>query len=195
MATCEKKRVSPSGKIGIGNCAAVLFAQVPKKCTDPDLNLHYILLLGRFAFPPHFFLELGVCFPQTCSSAVRMFAASTSRLHYYRRIVSFPQQQIRWMPCKLDSTKNPRSFEKYPTLPPKKQSRTLPWYTHYQFSMKTLLSKKLQLQRKMSIKSTRKKISFVENWRHAHMFSFFPFLGCKTQLDHCTKISGWWTPN
>jgi len=34
LATSEKKRVSPAGKIGIWHCAAVLFLQVPKKCTD-----------------------------------------------------------------------------------------------------------------------------------------------------------------
>ena len=34
---------------------------------------------------------LGVCFPQPCSNSGRRFAASGSRLHYYRRIVSFPQ--------------------------------------------------------------------------------------------------------
>ena len=37
---------------------------------------------------------LSVCFPQTCSSAGCRFAASRSRLHYYRRIVSLPQQRI-----------------------------------------------------------------------------------------------------
>jgi len=41
-------------------------------------------------------LALGVCFSQPCSSAGRRFAASRSRLHHYRRIVSFPQQRIRW---------------------------------------------------------------------------------------------------
>ena len=31
-------------------------------------------------------LALGVCFPQTCSSAGRRFAASRSRLHYHQRL-------------------------------------------------------------------------------------------------------------
>ena len=46
MATSEKKRVSPAGKIGIWHCAAILFAQVPKKCTDLDLSLLCILVVG-----------------------------------------------------------------------------------------------------------------------------------------------------
>ena len=41
-------------------------------------------------------LALGVCLPQTCSSAGRMLAASRSSLQYYQRIVSSPQQKIRW---------------------------------------------------------------------------------------------------
>ena len=45
------------------------------------------------------FLALGVCFPQA------------------RRIVSFPQKKIDEIRCKLYSTENPRSFEKYPTPP------------------------------------------------------------------------------
>jgi len=32
----RKKRVSPTGKIGIWHGAVVLFSQVPKKCTDPE---------------------------------------------------------------------------------------------------------------------------------------------------------------
>jgi hypothetical protein len=39
MAISEKKRVSPAGKIGIWHCAAVLFSQVPKKCTDAVLRV------------------------------------------------------------------------------------------------------------------------------------------------------------
>jgi len=70
-------------------------------------------------------LALGVCFPQTCSSAGRMFAstASRSRLHYYWWIVSesFPQQRIRWnaLETGVHWEMNPRLFEKYPTPPSK----------------------------------------------------------------------------
>jgi len=37
----------------------------------------------------------GVCFPQPCSCAGRMFAAYRPRLDYYRIIDSFPQKSIR----------------------------------------------------------------------------------------------------
>jgi len=83
---------------GSRHCAAVLQTQVPKLCTNLDLSLFYILTLGtdsKFARKNNF-LALGVFFPQPCSSAGCMFAALRSRLQYYRRIVSFPKQQIRW---------------------------------------------------------------------------------------------------
>jgi len=67
VAISRKKSVSPVGKIGIWNCTAVLFAQVPKKCTVPDLSFLYIFLLkrqGTFARKNNF-LALGICFPQT----------------------------------------------------------------------------------------------------------------------------------
>jgi len=79
------------------HCAVVLQTQVPKLCTDLDLSLLYILILGTYSkfARKHNFPVLGVCFPHPCSSAGRMFAVSRSRLQYYRRIVSFPQQKIR----------------------------------------------------------------------------------------------------
>jgi len=61
------------------------FRKYPKKCTDLDLILFYILILGthsKFA-RKNIFLALGVCFLQPCSSAGRRFAAIGSRLHYY----------------------------------------------------------------------------------------------------------------
>jgi len=75
-----------------------IFWQIPKSCTDLDLTLLYILTLGtcsRFARKNKILL-LGVCFPHTCTSAGRMFAASRPRLHYYQPILSFPQQRIWW---------------------------------------------------------------------------------------------------
>ena len=93
----RKNRVSPAGKIGIWHCAAILFSQVPTKCTDIDLSLLYILISGiysKFAWENNF-LALGVCFPHPCSSAGRRFAASRPRLQNYRRIVSFPGQTNR----------------------------------------------------------------------------------------------------
>jgi len=49
MTTSEKKRVSPAEKIGIWHCAVFLFSKVPKKCTDLDLSLLYILTLEHMA--------------------------------------------------------------------------------------------------------------------------------------------------
>jgi len=85
--------------LGTWHCAAVFFSQVPKKSTDLNLSLLYILILGiysKFARENNF-LALGVCFPQLCSCAGRRFAASRTRLQNYRRIVSFPQQKIQTM--------------------------------------------------------------------------------------------------
>jgi len=65
---------------------------------DLDLSLLYILILGTYSkfARKNNFLSLGVCFPQLCSSAGRMFAASRSCLQNYRRIFSFPRQNFRW---------------------------------------------------------------------------------------------------
>ena len=85
-----KNRVSPAEKIEIRHCASVLFSQVPKKCTELDLNILYILTSGiysKFARKRNF-PALCVCFSQPCSSAGRRFATSRSRLQYYQRIVS-----------------------------------------------------------------------------------------------------------
>jgi len=49
MATSEKKLVSPAEKISIWHCAAVFFSQKPKKCTNLDLGLLYILILEFMA--------------------------------------------------------------------------------------------------------------------------------------------------
>jgi len=50
-----------------------------------------------------------VCFPQTCSSAGRMYAASRLHLHYYYRpIDSFLPQRIRWNVC----SRNPQPGER-----------------------------------------------------------------------------------
>jgi len=93
----RKKTCFDAGKIEFCHCAAVLQTQVPRLCTDLDLGLLYILILGiysRFARKNNF-LALGVCFPQPCSSAGRGFTASRSRLQNYRRIISFPQPKFR----------------------------------------------------------------------------------------------------
>ena len=67
------------------HCASVIQMQVPKLCTDLHLSLLYILILeaySKFARKNNY-LALGVCFPQSCSSAGRRFAESRSRLHRF----------------------------------------------------------------------------------------------------------------
>jgi len=67
-------------------------------CTDLDLSLLYILILGtynKFARENNFRVP-GVCFPQPCSSADRRFAGSRSRLQNYWRMVLIPRQKNRW---------------------------------------------------------------------------------------------------
>ena len=72
-------------------------SQVPKLCTDLDLSLLYILILGtyrKFARENNF-PAIGVLlsaallerWPQVCRVKIKFT--------YYRRIVSFPQQKIR----------------------------------------------------------------------------------------------------
>jgi len=119
MATSGKKTCLDAGTIRFCHCAAVLRTQVPKVCTDLDLSFIYILISGTYSkfSRKNKFLARGVFFPQPCSSAGWMFAASRSRVQNSQWIVSFPQQKNRWMRCKLDSTENPRLFEKYPTPP------------------------------------------------------------------------------
>ena len=93
-----KKTCFNAGKIRFCHCAAVPQTQVPKLCTDLDLSILYILILGtynKFARKKKF-LALCVCFPQLCSSAGRRFAASRSRVQNYWWIFSFPQQKFRW---------------------------------------------------------------------------------------------------
>jgi len=68
----------------------------PQNFDVGDLTLLYMLILGAFGkfARQNKMLAVGVCLPQTCSNAGRRFAVSRKRLHYYRRILSFPQQQI-----------------------------------------------------------------------------------------------------
>jgi hypothetical protein len=92
------------------------FDQVLDKRTDLILTFFYILTLGtytKFAWENEMLL-LGVCFPQTCSGAGRMFAASRSRLDYYDELVRFHKNDFDEMSCKLDFSENLRLFEIYP---------------------------------------------------------------------------------
>jgi len=141
--------------------------QVPKLCTDLDLDLLYILISGTYSkfAQKNNFLALSVCSPQTCSFfAVWIHTASTlitSGTHtdggavtrkpgsawlegipeismvflFYARALAaglpcqdhvykttdglfrFHNKNFDEIRCKMDSTENPRSFEKYATTP------------------------------------------------------------------------------
>jgi len=114
----NKKRVLPAGKIETWHCAAFLFSQVPKKCTNLELSLPYILTLGTYSkFTQEIkFLAPGFCFPQPCSA---LSAGLLRQDHVYRttnKSFGFHNKKIDEMRhCKLDSIENLRSFEKYPT--------------------------------------------------------------------------------
>ena len=103
--SCVEKLFFPGSR----HCALVLQTQVPKLCKDLHLSLLYILIFGTYSkfARKNNFLALCVCFPQPCSSAGRLFAASRSRLQYYRRIISFPQQKnsmkcvVNWIPLRI----------------------------------------------------------------------------------------------
>ena len=102
MSTSNQNTCFAAKFVGICQCAVAMCLKASKLCTDLDLTLRYILILGtygRFARKSKM-IALGVCLPQTRSSADRRFAASRSRLDYYRRIVLCSQQQI--MKCLVD---------------------------------------------------------------------------------------------
>jgi len=48
-AKSEKRTCFNAGKIGFCHCTSGLKAQVPKQCTDLDLSLLYILILGTLS--------------------------------------------------------------------------------------------------------------------------------------------------
>ena len=79
-------------------CTCSLFANTQKKCTDIDLVLFYILLLGVWSNLPREkkILALGVRFPQPCSSAGHRFAATGPRLHYYTTNCFASTRWIQW---------------------------------------------------------------------------------------------------
>jgi len=103
---------------GSHHCAVVLFSKVPKHCTYINLSLLCILILLihvessinhlrkyiKFSRKNNF-LALGVCFPQPCSSAGSMFAASESRLHITDELFRFHNDEFDEMPCKLHSAR------------------------------------------------------------------------------------------
>jgi len=115
----KKKRVWPHGK---SESAIWLHGKLESVrplglCTQRLWVSSTFLIRGiftKFAWK-NSFLALSVCFAQTCSSAGRMFAASRSRSNYHQ--LRFHNIEFDEIPCKLDSTRNLSSFEKYPTPP------------------------------------------------------------------------------
>jgi len=70
----REKTCFDAGKIRFCHCASVLKAQVPKLCSDLDLSLLYILILGtysKFARKINF-LALGVYCPAGQSAFRRL---------------------------------------------------------------------------------------------------------------------------
>jgi len=127
---------------GSRHCASVLQTQVPTLCTNLDLGLIYILILGTFSkfARENNFLALGVCFSfflgfwfwvsktrpnhwtkQMENSPARALAASLPRQDhvFYTTDESsrFHNKKTDAVRCKLNSTENLCSFEKYPTPP------------------------------------------------------------------------------
>jgi len=89
MAKSEEKNVFRRRKNRILPLRCGSQNAIPKLCTDLDLGLLCILIVGTHSkfTRKNNFLALSVCSPQLCSSAGRRFAASRSRLQNYRRIV------------------------------------------------------------------------------------------------------------
>ena len=86
--------------IGSQHCASIFFLQVQKLCTDLDLSLLYTLILATYTK----FVWENKMLP--CSSAARRFATLKSRLHFFRRIVSFSTTNsmkcdVNWIPLKI----------------------------------------------------------------------------------------------
>jgi len=99
--------------------AAASFLQVPKTCTHLELTLFLVLILGtcskivwKSKMP-----VLAVCFRNhvralaTCLQHEDHISITTDEW------VRFHRNEFNEVLCKLDSTENPRSLEKYITLP------------------------------------------------------------------------------
>ena len=105
---------------GSRHCVAVLQTQVPKLCIDLDLSLFYILILGTYSkiARKNFFSQRSAF--AFCSLAWVLAACLPCQDHVYSTTdesFRFHNKKFDKMRCKLDSTENPRSFEKYPTPP------------------------------------------------------------------------------
>ena len=119
MATSYFKTSLDTKFVGSRHCSAAFSLQVPKSCTDLDLTLLYIPILGKYSrfVRENELLALGVCFPQPCSSAGCWSAASRSRWITTKQLVRFRKNEFNEMLCKLDSlSSHVRSNKPQPCL-------------------------------------------------------------------------------
>jgi len=129
MAKSGKKKWFDVRKIGFCHCGwAKKRREVGKTI---DVGLLYILIVGTYSkfARKNNFLALGICFPQPCSSAGRRFAASRSLYKTTDELFRFHNKKFDEIRVKLDSTENPRSFEKYPTSPTPRCLGSCNWRT------------------------------------------------------------------
>ena len=117
MAKSGEKTCFDVGKIGFCNYAAILQTQVPKLCTALDLSLLYILILGTYSNSLGKIISYRSAF--AFRSSARALAADLPRQdHVYKTTdesFRFHNKNFDEISYKLDSTEDPRSFEKYPT--------------------------------------------------------------------------------
>jgi len=103
--------------IGSRHRAASFCLQVPKLYTDLDPTFFYIVVLktySKFARKTTK-LVLGGCFLQPCPSADH-FSPVDHVLITTDQLVCFKKNEFDEMRINLDSTENPSSFKKHPTL-------------------------------------------------------------------------------
>jgi len=115
----REKTCFDAGKIGLWHCTALLFSQLPKLCIDIDFGLLYVLIPGTYSKFARKKSSQRSAF--AFHSSARALAAGLPRQdHVYKTTnesFRFLNKNFDEMRCKLDSTENPRSFEKYPTPP------------------------------------------------------------------------------
>ena len=106
--------------IGSRHCTAAFVWQVPKLCTDPDQTLLYMLILRTYTkfVWKNKMLRSGV----GSRSPARALAAGLPHQDTTDESFRFHNKNIDQMRCKLDSTENLRSFEKYLATTQRKKS-------------------------------------------------------------------------
>ena len=94
---------------GIWHCAAVLFSQVPKKCTDLDMDLLYILIMGtysKFARKKNFLSARRLLsaallerWPQICRVKITFKALPTNR--FVSTTKNWMKCVVNWIPLRI----------------------------------------------------------------------------------------------